>query len=121
MGMSRQIKRQIERKAYIYRETFPTRGDKAIRAQSIRGRIAMRGLYMAKDAPWRSDLIAEMMAFPVAVHDDQVDALGLVGQLLDRMETGEPIRKPDVKPKALPGQVLLPGEPEPETSKRIKI
>lgn len=115
------LKRQIERKAYIYRETFPTRGDKAIRAQSIRGRIAMRGLYMAKDAPWRSDLIAEMMAFPVAVHDDQVDALGLVGQLLDRMETGEPIRKPDVKPKALPGQVLLPGEPEPETSKRIKI
>lgn len=115
------LKRQIERKAYIYRETFPTRGDKAIRAQSIRGRIAMRGLYMAKDAPWRSDLIAEMMAFPVAVHDDQVDALGLVGQLLDRMETGEPIRKPDVKPKALPGQVMLPGEPEPETSKRIKI
>jgi hypothetical protein len=25
------------------------------------------------------------MSFPVGVHDDQVDALGLVGQLLDRM------------------------------------
>jgi len=28
----------------------------------------------------------------VGVHDDQVDALGLVGQLLDRMMAGEPER-----------------------------
>src|SRR5262245_40581531 len=32
-------KRQRERKAYCYRQQFPTRGDKAVGAQSIRGRI----------------------------------------------------------------------------------
>jgi len=30
-----------------------------------------------------------MMSFPVGVHDDAVDALGLCGQLMDRMEMGE--------------------------------
>jgi predicted phage terminase large subunit-like protein len=82
------IKRQIEQKAYVAREQFPTRGDKAVRAQSIRGRMALQGLYVSEDAPWLSDLISEMMSFPVGVHDDQVDALGLIGQLMDRMEMG---------------------------------
>lgn len=81
-------KRMLERKAYVHRETFATRGDKAVRAQSIRGRIAMQGLRMLRNAPFKSDLISEMMSFPVGVHDDQVDALGLVGQLLDKMLSG---------------------------------
>lgn len=78
-------KRQRERKAFVYRQTFPTRGDKAVRAQSIRGRMAMEGLYVAADAPFLAEFIRELMSFPVGVHDDQVDALGLVGQLLDEM------------------------------------
>lgn len=82
------VKRMLERGAYVARESFATRGDKAIRAQSIRGRMAMNGLYIHKDAPFLSDLISELMSFPVGVHDDQADALGLVGQLLDRMSAG---------------------------------
>ncbi len=39
-------RRMRERKAYVFREQFPTRGDKAIRAQSIRGRMALEGLYV---------------------------------------------------------------------------
>jgi predicted phage terminase large subunit-like protein len=81
-------RRAIERSAFCVREQFPTRGDKAVRAQSIRGRMAMRGLRIHKDAPWKSDLINEMVAFPAGVHDDAVDALGLVGQLLDKILPG---------------------------------
>ena len=77
-----------QRGAFTVREQFPTRGDKAVRAQSIRGRMAMRGLRIVKDAPWRAELEREMLSFPVGVHDDQVDALGLVGQLLDKMLAG---------------------------------
>lgn len=79
------VKRMLETQSYVVREQFPTRGDKAIRAQSIRGRIAMKGLHIHKDAVFLSDLISEMMSFPVGVHDDQVDALGLAGQLIDRL------------------------------------
>lgn len=85
------VRRMLETASYVAREQFPTRGDKAVRAQSIRGRMALQGLRVPRDAPWFADFIAELMSFPVGVHDDQVDALGLAGQLLDRMTMG---RKP---------------------------
>jgi len=88
------VKRMIEREAYVTREAFATRGDKAVRAQAIRGRMAMKGLRVLRDAPYKTDLINEMMSFPVGVHDDQVDALGLVGQLLDRMTSGRELPEP---------------------------
>lgn len=88
------VKRMIEREAYVTREAFATRGDKAVRAQAIRGRMAMKGLRVLRDAPYKTDLINEMMSFPVGVHDDAVDALGLVGQLLDRMTSGRELPDP---------------------------
>jgi predicted phage terminase large subunit-like protein len=92
------VRSMIEKQAYVVREQFPTRGgDKAVRAQSFRGRIATMGLYIHRDAPWKTDLISEMMSFPVGVHDDQVDALGLVGQLMDRMFAGTS-KKPEPEP-----------------------
>jgi predicted phage terminase large subunit-like protein len=80
-------KRMRERKVYVARERFGTRGDKAVRAQSIRGRMALEGLFVPAAAPWLADFRAELLSFPAGRHDDQVDALGLVGQLLDRMHT----------------------------------
>jgi predicted phage terminase large subunit-like protein len=88
-------RRQIERQAYVYRELFPTRGDKAIRAQSIRGRMALESLYVPTGAEWYPSLRSELLSFPAGKHDDQVDALGLVGQLLDKMSKGSPIPKPE--------------------------
>jgi len=86
------LKRMMETGSYVAREQFPTRGDKAVRAQAIRGRMALQGLHIRRDAPWLSDLISEMMSFPVGVHDDQVDALGLAGQLMDRIGMGREVR-----------------------------
>jgi predicted phage terminase large subunit-like protein len=84
-------RRQRERNAFVAREQFPTRGDKAVRAQSIRGRMALEGLYVPIAAPWYPSLRSELLSFPAGKHDDQVDALGLVGQLLDHMAHGEKI------------------------------
>jgi predicted phage terminase large subunit-like protein len=97
-------RRQRERKAYCYRQQFPTRGDKAVRAQSIRGRMALEGLRVPSNASWFSALRSELLSFPAGKHDDQVDALGLIGQLLDQMVPGQ-------KPK-------LPQQPKPDTGYR---
>lgn len=80
--------RMRERNAYVHRELFPTRGDKSMRAQSIRGRMALNGLYYKQDAAWFLEFKSELLRFPAGKHDDQVDALGLVGQLLDKMVSG---------------------------------
>lgn len=91
-------RRLRERRAYVAREQFPTRGDKAIRAQSMRSLMASEGLHVPIDAPWYADFRAELLSFPAGKHDDIVDALGLVGQLLDRMLAGTK-PKPTEKPK----------------------
>jgi predicted phage terminase large subunit-like protein len=89
-------RRAMERGAAVYRRSFPTKGDKAIRAQSIRGRMAMQGLWLPANEPWVADFIAELLSFPAGKHDDQVDALGLIGQLLDHVSAGStrPVEKP---------------------------
>jgi predicted phage terminase large subunit-like protein len=76
-------KRCTERSAHVYRRQFAARGDKAVRAQGIRGLMAMRGLHVQGSAPWWPALRAELLRFPAGKHDDQVDALGLIGQILD--------------------------------------
>lgn len=92
-------RRMRERRAYVARQQFPTRGDKSIRAQSIRGRMAHDGLNVPAAAAWRADLESELMSFPAGKHDDQVDALGLVGQLLDQMTAGRAIDTTQPKPR----------------------
>ena len=99
-------RRMRERKAYVFREQFPTRGDKAIRAQSIRGRMALEGLYVPTGATWYPELRSELLSFPAGKHDDQVDALGLVGQLLDKMTSGKHPPDPE-KPKNASGYKRL--------------
>ena len=93
-------RRMIERQAWTMRRAFPARGDKATRAQSIRGRMALQGLRVPVHEPWYAAFEAELLSFPAAKHDDQVDAMGLIGQLLDTATSGatkpkEPVRLKD--------------------------
>ena len=114
-------KRQAERGAMVYREAFPTRGDKAIRAQSIRGRISMFGLHVLRGSPFWADLVSEMMSFPVGVNDDQVDALGLAGQLIDRMMSGRKVKEDKPKVPQPQGGVVLEGPPQTASKTRIRL
>jgi hypothetical protein len=54
--------------------------------------MALEGLYIPAGSAWLADFRAELLSFPAGRHDDQVDAIGLVGQLLDTMV-------PPAKPK----------------------
>jgi predicted phage terminase large subunit-like protein len=85
-------RRTRERRAFVARQAFPTRGDKSVRAQSIRGRMSQCGLYVPSGAEWWPALRSELLTFPAGKHDDQVDALGLIGQLLDTMTTPQKAR-----------------------------
>jgi predicted phage terminase large subunit-like protein len=87
--------RMRARQAYTVREAFPTRADKATRARSIQGRMALNKLHVPVHLPWYAAFENEMLSFPAGKHDDQVDAMGLIGQLLDKVVFGEPKPKRD--------------------------
>jgi predicted phage terminase large subunit-like protein len=91
-------KRMRQRRCYVNRTSFPTRGDKSVRARSMQGRMALDGMFYRKSDPWVPDFLAELLNFPASTHDDQVDALGLVGQLLDKMVIGRTAAKKNPKP-----------------------
>jgi predicted phage terminase large subunit-like protein len=91
-------KRMRQRRTYVNRTQFPTRGDKAVRARSIQGRMALDGLYYNKNVHWVPDFLGEILNFPASKHDDQVDALSLVGQLLDKMVIGIKFKEKMPKP-----------------------
>ena len=73
--------------------------------------MALEGLYVPTNAPWFGSS-KELLSFPAGKHDDQVDALGLIGQLLDQMVSGQKPRQPE-KPKVDSGYrpVSLPERP----------
>jgi predicted phage terminase large subunit-like protein len=80
-------KRMAEAKTYVAMREMSEAGDKPAKARSFQGRMAMGKVYFPKQAEWLDDLILEMSMFPVG-HDDQIDALGHVGRLLDQMAVG---------------------------------
>ena len=91
-------RRQRQRHTYYYRGAFPTRGDKAVRAQSIRRSMALEVLYVPMHASWYPAFRSELLSYPAGKHDDRVDALRLVRQLLDTMLPGVKPQPPE-KPK----------------------
>lgn len=103
-------KRLRERRIFLVRAQFPARTDKAVRAQSIRGRMAMNGLHVDYNQPWFPAFKAELMMFNNGKYDDQVDAISLVGQVLDRMIPGSGVPAEKPKPKVFsthPGECTV--------------
>lgn len=83
-----------KRKAFTAREQFISNENKKLRARSIQGYIATHGLYVPTDAPWYEAFLNEYLTFDAGVHDDQVDALSKVGQLLDKLAKGQKLKPP---------------------------
>jgi predicted phage terminase large subunit-like protein len=94
-------KRQMETNAFVFRRSFPSKSDKGVRAQAIRGRMAVQGLYVNTLQPYYEAFRAELLSFPAGKHDDQVDALSLLGQMLDHIVQGEAPPPPPEPPRFL--------------------
>lgn len=58
--------------------------DKISRARSISARMRAGGVEFNKEAEWYEDFEQELLLFPRAKHDDQVDAFSWIGLTLDK-------------------------------------
>lgn len=90
-------RRARERKAWCFRKGFASTHDKAVRAQAIRGRMAMNGLYLPANKLWAMTLRLELLNCWAGKHDDQADALSLIGMMLNDLtagaKTAPPVRR----------------------------
>lgn len=78
-------KRMRERRVYCRREQVASAADKPTRSRSMQGRASMGKVYLPSKAPWLADFTSELLTFPAGKHDDQVDAFGLIGRMLDEL------------------------------------
>jgi predicted phage terminase large subunit-like protein len=87
-------KRMKKRRAYFRREQFASVADKPTRCRAFQASASQGKIYLPKDTPWVDELINELLMFPGGAYDDQVDALSLIGQMLDAMIGGTiPVNK----------------------------
>ena len=63
----------------------PHRADKQTRARSIQARMRAGAVKFDKSAEWYQELEDELMRFPRATHDDQVDSMAYLGLMIDKL------------------------------------
>jgi predicted phage terminase large subunit-like protein len=79
------MRRMNERQAYCRLEWLASIADKPTRARTIQGMASMGKVFLPKNAPWKGDLMNQLMRFPAGKHDDGVDVLSLFGRGLQMM------------------------------------
>lgn len=94
------LKRMNEREAYCRMEWLASINDKPTRARSIQAMASMGKVLFPKHAPWKADVMGQLMRFPVGKFDDGVDVMSLIGRGLEMMPT------PDKQPNT--GQIDQP-------------
>jgi predicted phage terminase large subunit-like protein len=80
---------QISRQAYMSIVPMTPTKDKQSRARSFQARFRAGGVKFDKSAEWYNELEEEMVRFPKARHDDQVDALSWLGLIVDQVHDAD--------------------------------
>lgn len=98
-------KRMIEEHIYTPIMEMSTSKDKSTKARSVQGRIAMGKFRFPADAPWWQAAKSQILQFPSGSHDDFVDFLSIIGQMLmqEVKPTSRPINDNRPNPKSLAG------------------
>ncbi len=91
-------KRMREERVYCRREQVSSAADKPTRSRSMQARTSMGKVYLPEKAAFINDFTAELLVFPAGKHDDQVDAFGLIGRMLDELIKGV-VPKEELKTK----------------------
>lgn len=74
------LRRMSERQAYCRIEWLASIADKPTRARNFQGMASMGKVFLPKSAPWKAELLNQLMRFPAGKYDDGVDVLSLFGR-----------------------------------------
>lgn len=86
-------KRMQERRTPCRLEWLPSIADKVARARAFQAKAAMGDVFLPTHAPWKADLVSQLMKFPAGKYDDGVDVCSLVARGLEHVQVPK-IAKP---------------------------
>lgn len=101
-------KEMIRRRCYTFRQQFTSMHDKTVRARSFQAYMA-EGRVKILNRDWTDDLLLELLKFPTGKYDDQVDAFGLIGRMLDEMVNSSRKARLKTEYDYRSNMVMLPG------------
>jgi predicted phage terminase large subunit-like protein len=78
-------KRMNERRAYCRMEWLPSIHDKPTRSRPFQALASMGKVLFPKQAPWKADLLGQLMRFPAGKYDDGVDVCSLLGRGIEHV------------------------------------
>lgn len=85
--------RMTQRNAFCRIEWLPSMADKPARARSIQALASMGKVFLPKNAPWKAELLSQLLRFPAGKYDDGVDVMSLFGRGLEHINAPK-IKKP---------------------------
>lgn len=90
------MKRMQAREAFCRIEWLASISDKPTRARPIQALASMGKVFFPKNAPWKHELMSQMLRFPAAKFDDGVDVMSLFGRGMEHIRG--PKKKDHIKP-----------------------
>lgn len=84
------IRRMEERRTFCRLEWLPSIHDKPTRCRTFQALAASEKVFLPRLAPWKSEVLGQLLRFPAGMHDDAVDVCSLIGRGLAM------VRPPDV-------------------------
>lgn len=91
------MRRMQAREAYCRIEWLPSISDKPTRARPIQALASMGKVYFPKNAPWKHELLAQMLRFPAGKYDDGVDVMSLFGRGMDHIRAPKKRESPKIQ------------------------
>jgi predicted phage terminase large subunit-like protein len=91
-------RRMTERQTLCRLEWLPSIHDKVVRARPFQARAAMGNVFVPAHAPWKPELMSQLMRFPAGKYDDGVDVCSLIGRGLEHARL--PVAKKTVETQA---------------------
>ena len=82
-------RRMTERQTYCRLEWLSSIHDKVVRCRPFQARAAMGNVFVPNHAPWKPDLMSQLMRFPAGKYDDGVDVCSLIGRGLEHARPPE--------------------------------
>lgn len=85
--------RMTQRGAFCRIEWLPSIADKPTRARNIQAMASMGKVFLPKNAPWKSELLSQLIRFPAGKFDDGVDVMSLFGRGMEYINAPKAKRK----------------------------